>query len=163
MKFALFLLLLATSQSAHAADFQSMAPSAVGDLLAKHALKTRAYRLQDGDVHYRASTPYKEIGAAFPLPNNLAYYISGEAKKVTQLKLVLNLNAPAESIEAVSELASVAESLMRAALEDPPIKEVVTAIRGSSSGAWTAKGRRIQLRRIDWPTGKGYELQVIIE
>jgi hypothetical protein len=148
---------------AYGGDFKTMAPTAIGNLLERQGLQMRSYRLPEGDVQFSASTPYKDVDAGTPLPNNLAYYISGEEKKVTQLKLALNLNDPTLKEDALSALVTAASALLKAASDDAPIVEVADAIRKSAPGKWSVKNGTIQLSRIDWPTGRGYELQLTIK
>jgi hypothetical protein len=162
MKAKLFLLALCIVTHVCGADFHSVPPEKVGRFLESFGLKTRPYRVLEGDSVYSGSSPYLQIGSGDPLPNNLAFYISGEEKRVAELRLVLNLNSLPQKDAAIALLAAATDVLLRSALDDAPIADVGDAIRRSASGVWKAKNGSITLRRIDWRSG-GYELQLVVE
>jgi hypothetical protein len=64
--------------------------------LKRIGLGTNRYGRDDGDQLFHCLSPYKELGTvADPLglssQNNLAYYVDGDAERIHQMKLVLNV------------------------------------------------------------------------
>lgn len=74
-------------------------------------LPTRPWLAQDATFG-GCSSEYREIGTATTgIANNLAFYATGSAAKVTQLELVLNLNQPLSDNAAVQELLKASKTL----------------------------------------------------
>ncbi len=73
-----------------------------------------------GDYHrsydeWFASSPYLELGEGL-MPDNLAYYVEGEELIATRLKLVLNVNNPANPAESESQFIKVGQVLINEAM-----------------------------------------------
>jgi len=112
---------------------------------------------------YGCSSPYKELGSGFPLKNNLAYYVNGGPEKAKKLKLVLNVNNKEEATLAHHEMLKAANSLLNKAIAKDLPQTIQNAIKEGSNAIGTVYGITIELIRIDWPTGKGYELKLFME
>jgi hypothetical protein len=125
-------------------------------------LQTRGYKNKYEDV-FGCSSAYKELGAGSPLANNLAYYVDGNAQTANQLKLVLNVNQAQASKEAHAALLSSSQELAQKSLSDPLPKDVSSAITSGKAGKWTIGKADVELKREDFPTGKGYELHFLIK
>ncbi len=125
-------------------------------------LATGEWKRQYGDV-YGCSSPYKEFGSGYPLRNNMAYYVDGGRSAALKLKIILNVNNKRGKAAAHQQLLEAATLLAGAALSaelpDSTEKAVLEGLQGSAG----IGGGSIQVVRIDWPTGNGYEVRVIIE
>lgn len=154
-------LYLMTFPSLTMAGSLNLEPPKACDYLSGSGLPTRGYKNPDG-IGYHCSSPYKELGPGSP-KNNIAYYAEGDSKQVKKLKLVLNVNNRQTAKQAHSELATSAENLAKKALNAPLPDEVKKAILDGRNGTWKVGKSSLQLTRIDWPTGKGYDLKFVIE
>lgn len=144
------------------AEYVNPNPQEVCGFMSTMGMGTRGYKNPDGIGHF-CSSPYKEFGSGFPLKNNIAYYAEGDAQKIRKLKLVLNVNSKQEAKQAHTELASSAEVLLNKALNVPLPQQVREAILAGNSGKWQIGIANVSVTRIDWPTGKGYEVKLLIE
>lgn len=115
------------------------------------------------DSKYGCSSPYKELGSGFPLKNNLAYYVYGGAKKAKKLELFLNVNNREEARLAHHELLKAATSLLNKTVAEDLPQILQNAIKKGTNATATINGMTIELIRIDWSTGKGYELKLFVE
>lgn len=117
---------------------------------------------RDKDV-YGCSSPSKELSSQHPTANNLIYYVEGKADRVSRLKLVLNASWDPQEEGARGELMRAAILLTAQSLNRVlpiTIQNAIIAIRSASA---EEAGVSFEVLRLDWPTGKGYELQFIIE
>jgi hypothetical protein len=81
------------SEQKEVADWHK--PETACALLDEIGLKTNAYKNYDPDFsanEFACFSHYKEIGRGRPMPNNLAYYVTGDQHAAKELKLVLNVN-----------------------------------------------------------------------
>lgn len=116
-----------------------------------------------GDYHrvhddWFASSPYKEIGDA-PFPDNIAYYVEGDEKSVSRLKLILNVNNPQHPGESERQFRQLAQSLVDVAIAPYPLPSE------GNDFETLLKNKRITMRTIKWEGGipGGYEIQFRIE
>lgn len=125
-------------------------------------MRTGSYKQLEDD-EYACFTPYKVLGDDGPgLANNIAYYVDGNSKRAVQLKLVLNVNDRANEKSALSEFRKSAEALTAKALGAPVPAEVARALSSGKAGTWAVHATRIEVRRDDWPTGKGYSVHYVL-
>jgi hypothetical protein len=154
--------ILVCGEAVAAPALNNLKPIIACNLLQEIGLGGRGWRNDYDDV-YGCSSPYKELGSGHPLANNLAYYVEGKPRSVLQVKLVLNVNVRAQAESAQRELLKAAELLAKKVLgaELPPsVKSALTVGKNSSA---KVGGTSVQVIRIDWPTGKGYEVKFIVE
>jgi hypothetical protein len=137
-------------------------PNQACAFLEGHGLATRGWKLQYEGV-YGCSSPYKDLGAGNPLTNNLAYYVDGSAGKAEKLKLILNVNNRAEASSSQRELFKAAKTLCLKATGKELPQLVAQAISAGKKAASKVGSSSLEVIRIDWPTGKGFELKFIIE
>lgn len=123
-------------------------------------IHTRGYKDLGGQ--WGCSSPYFEMGGP-PIPNNVAYYVSGTSNQATQLKLVLNVNSRAEEASARQSFFLYANALFKKALGIKLPKKLETAIEGGKPATWSKDKAQVKLIRNDWPTGKGYSLKLMID
>ena len=123
----------------------------------------RWWEYQPGD--YNAASNYHELGESTdlePLPNNIAYYLEGTENTVIKLKLVLNVNAPRLSDSAHASFAQAGKTLYHGATGREATEALNSVLLAGKDKSGTGAGCSFVLKRIDWPTGRGYELQFII-
>lgn len=135
-------------------------------------LKTDRYWRDDGERLFHCLSPYKELGTvADPLglssKNNLAYYVDGDAERIHQMKLVLNVyhhnvKLRHEAEQAHQPLVQAAKRLTQEALHAPLSKAAERAIMAGKPWRGTVKAVTLELTREDWPTGKGYDLKFLV-
>lgn len=93
------------------------APDACVYLAENAALKTTGWK--DDGLGHGCNSPYWKLGDG-AMPNNLAYYVTGEAERATTLKLVLNVNDRANAVQDQKTLADTAATLATRAGETLP-------------------------------------------
>lgn len=109
------------------------------------------------------SSDYKEIGEGSPLPNNLAFYAEGVSETVNEVRLVVNYNQPRSSKSATRELVAASEILAKQALGLPLPKRVVEAISAGKPIIASVGSGSVEVSRMSWPTGRGYEVHVLMK
>lgn len=154
-------LILPIGSPAIAATLLSKSTDACGALL-EVGLKTTGWK-DRGNSEFSCITPYKDIGAGLPLANNLAYYAEGNAKSVQLVKLILNINQRNQAQVAHKELLSAASLLSVKATGKELPKNLKDAITRGTSISQKLGASSVQILRINWPTGRGYEVKVIFE
>ena len=124
--------------------------------LVSHGLPTGHYHRNH--VNWSASSRYLEIGG-WPLPNNAAYYISGDEFTASELKLVLNVNESEFRDEAYEKFFSIVAALIKVALPDA-LRDGKELLIGAGDPPFILRGHEIKLERIDWPRNSkgGHEL-----
>ncbi len=140
----------------------STSPSVVCSYLNDSGLRTRGWKNYYGS-EYGCSSPYRELGTGYPLANNLAFYAEGTGSEVTSTKLVLNVNNRGTAEAAKNELLKAAKLLsVKAAGGELPqsVQDAISAGEGATASVGSVS---VEVLRIDWPTGKGYEIKVILE
>lgn len=144
------------------ADLKQTEPEPVCAFLSDLDLKGREWT-DYGDGTSGCASNYKDIGSGSPIANNLAFYAMGSGSVVDQVKLVLNLNQTKSMGMSIGALGKASERLSLKALGAPlpnPIKKAIALGQPLIAVAGTGT---IEVVRDNWPTGKGYEVQVIMK
>lgn len=162
MRFVFVAFILAATAVPASAAFQSIDPSIVCGYLSNSGLATRGWKHQY-DNEFGCSSPYKEIGAGRPLANNLAYYVEGGPSEAKIVKLVLNINNKASASAAYAELVEAAQTLSPKLTGEKLPSEISSAITDGKNASVNAGGTTIRVLRIDWPTGKGHEINLFFQ
>lgn len=165
MKFSIALVSLLTVLSASCTpttDSILEKPAVACNYLSSLGLATGQWKHQY-DNEYGCSTPYRELGVGNPMKNNLAYYVEGNSSSTSQLKLVLNVNSSPEREAAHLELLSAAETLANKALGAGLPSSIKNAILAANSTEAQAEKASLKVTRVDWPSGKGYEIKFLIQ
>jgi len=124
------------------------------------------------ELGYLCVTPYKDIVSSLlytpGLPNNIALYATGSENKVNEVKLVININDSTSAHNAHLELLKDAEILFHHLyLPSKPAQylssEIKNSIINGNPGNFLVRKISIQIIKDIWPTGKGYEIQVIFK
>lgn len=126
---------------------EGWSPYAAIGFLKENGLVTSEYH-RSFDETWWASTPYLELGDEL-IPDNIAYYVEGDARVAKQLKLVLNVNNPEESSASESTFESIARTLLTEALGQEGEAAADAVFVGRKSGARAVPGRTVKLRRYD--------------
>lgn len=125
-------------------------------------LVTRGYK-HDFDDEYHCSSPYKDIGASSAgLPNNLAYYVTGTSDVADTAKLVLNYNQPSSATTATKQLIAASKMLSLKATGNDATANVLSALSAGRPAVEASGEFQHEVKRDDWPTGRGYEIHYII-
>ena len=144
------------------AELRITKPSEACKLLEKSNLATRGWKSYYGS-EYGCSSPYKELGSDFPLANNIAYYVGGTSNTVSEVKLVLNINNQSSSTAAHKELLKSANLLLQKVSGQKLTSSLSSAIKNGKPNSEKIGSTNVEIIRDDWPTGKGYEIKVIIK
>jgi hypothetical protein len=148
------------------ADLQITNPMQTCNLLIEAGLKTGSWK-NHYDQEFGCSSPYKNIGSTSSLPNSLAFYAEGNSTSATMVKLVLNINDPSTASIANKELQKITSILLPKVSGEkiiPPLMEEIL-MRAISQGENTSMRigiSTVKVVRDNWPTGKGYEIKVIV-
>ncbi|WP_330565861.1 DUF6030 family protein [Pseudomonas yamanorum] len=161
LKITVLPLLLAFSVTCFA-DLKQSSPENVCAFLSDSGLKGRKWT-DYGDGTSGCASNYKDIGGGASLANNLAYYATGSGSTVDQVKLVLNFNQPKSPGASIQALGKAAEKLASKALGAPLPASIKKAIvLGQPETAEVGTGT-VEVLRDEWPTGKGYEVHVVMK
>ncbi len=115
------------------------------------------------DDEYFCCTGYKSINSVEAVSNNIAYYVNGNRTTAAELKLVLNVNIKSKAQEAHSEFLKIAQALNVKATGKKLEDALAEAITKGTASEIKSKSYTTKIIRNDWPSGKGYDLQFIIE
>lgn len=147
------------------AELKATAPSEVCDYMKDLGLVTRGWKNHVENV-FGCLSPYKELGASSSPtdnPNNLAFYVEGDSTTVSQVKLVLNVNNRGTAKAAHEELLKAAEVLSAKATGEKLPKALKEAIKAGKKITTKVGSASVEVVLEDWPTGKGYEVKVLIK
>ena len=144
------------------AALKATTPAEACGYMADQGLSTRGWKNYH-DNEFGCSSPYHDIGPGFPLPNNLAYYAEGKQQSVALVKLVLNVNNRTEAKSGHTALVKAAEALASRVTGEKLPGEISRAILEGRKASAKLGNTTVEVLRIDWPTGKGYEVKVIFQ
>lgn len=105
-----------------------------------------------------ASTPYLELGHGL-IPDNLAYYVEGDELVATRLKLVLNVNNPADPHASEARFRQIAQRLLDRSIPGHGI------MLGADEIDRQLQHRRVRVEKNSWEGGMagGYDKRLIID
>lgn len=135
--------------------------------VAKNYLKGEGF--MTGDYHdsygeWFASSPMIELGEG-DFPDNLAYYVEGDQRVASRLKLKLHVNNPADGSATLDRFRSVAATLLKAASDPELAAQAIPRLAPLRPGAFDVGALRIALLREEF-TGAirgGYSLMLVLE
>lgn len=162
MKFVTALIFCVLVSSVAQADLLNPDPKKLCEALTGNGLATRGWKNQY-EEKFGCSSPYKDIGAGSPLPNNIAYYVEGTSGKAELARVVLNVNDKSTASTAHSELAKAAATLIERCTGQVAPADLIKAIQDGKVTNRKISKTAIRVERIVWPTGKGYEVKVIVQ
>lgn len=124
-------------------------PNYAINFLASAGLTTNDYHRSYDD--WTACSRYRDLGDDL-LPNNLAYYVEGDEFVVSQLKLMLNVNAPNSAKQAYEHFFDTVALLARSAI--PGVTNDADELSLVIDGApLLLNGYELTLEHNDWPNG----------
>ncbi|XQA66837.1 hypothetical protein ACM9XC_05705 [Xanthomonas sacchari] len=135
-------------------------PDAAIGFLAQQGLQTRPY-YRDYEDQWRAASAMVELGSGI-IPNNVAYYLTGDEFTVKELRLKLNVNQPEDRESATEVFAALRNHLLRKAL---PFACTHNHPFDIEVGRTTAYGGHIvSLKLSEWSGGikGGFDLTFVI-
>ena len=145
------------------AEIITPTPSKACALLADIGLKGRKWVDDYGDGSSGCASDYKDIGSSSTgLANNLAYYVTGAGPYVMEVKLVLNYHQPSRSSSGAAALLAASKKLSLRALGASLPGSVAALIKRGEYGSEKVGKGVVEVVREDWPTGKGYEVKVLM-
>lgn len=162
MQKILALLALSIYSLSAMAEVAQPSPEIVCQYLADSGLKGRKWVADYGDGTSGCASDYKDIGAGSPLANNLAYYVTGEGRDVQQVKLVVNYNQPKSGAAATSALVAASQKMALKALGAKLPESISSMIKAGKPGTQKLGSGEVEVARDEWPTGKGYEVHVMM-
>lgn len=128
-------------------------------LLNDLGLRTRGWKNTSG-TEWMCSSDYKELFGTPPA--TIAYYVKGTNGQAESAKLVLSVWDRSEEGSARGELAIDGDALIRGVTgEGMPVELSQPLALGKNATRGIGK-RTVTVRRTDWPTGKGYEIELLI-
>lgn len=162
MRKLLMLTIIATlfNVSTAEASLAVTAPSSACALLDDIGLAAGSWKNIYGN-EFGCSSTYKEIGTGFPLANNLAYYVDGTRDSVTEAKLVLNVNVKSKATSAHAALLDAGKKLSMGIIGVKLSQATKDAIVKGKSIKTKLDQTTVEVKRHNWPNGKGYEIHVI--
>lgn len=136
-------------------------PYAAKEFLTGVGLATGYY--QPSDNEWFASSTLVELGSGL-FPDVIAYYVEGDEFSAKRLKLILNVNNPAEPSASLNEFRRVAEILILAAVGTTP-QLGLDGLTAAKSVDVIINGRRISLKHDNYPCGAGncYSLRLTVD
>jgi len=135
----------------HVDPGKGWSPYLAMDFLTKEGLLTGDYHRSYEDEWF-AGSDYLEIGDGI-LKNNIAYYLNGNEHAITELKLVLNVNAPESPDEAESRFKKIAQVLMKAAVANEIDEAIYQHFNTAEIWDTFTQGKNIQMDRQVWQGG----------
>ncbi|WP_139231720.1 DUF6030 family protein [Azotobacter beijerinckii] len=144
------------------AELKSTTPAQVCNLMIEAGLSTGGWK-NHYDQEFGCSSPYKDIGSALPLPNNLAFYAEGNRDSVKSVKLVLNVNDRSTASSANKQLQKAAAILFQKITSEKIPQPIMNAIINGKGISQKAGISQVEVIRDNWPTGKGYEIKIVIK
>lgn len=131
---------------------EGWSPYAAKNYLTGEGLETGDYHPADAD--WFASSPMIKLGDGL-FPDNLAYYVEGDDRVAVSLKLILNVNNPADASASLDRFRAAASALLNAASERPAPVPALACLMSLAAGEFEADGIRIRLRREEFARARG--------
>lgn len=137
-------------------------PYAAKNFLSAEGLPTRDYHRSFEDEWF-AGSGYLELGGGI-IANNMAYYLNGNENAVTELKLKLNINSPAEPVEAETRFREICRILLAQALGESAAQIVMGKILALEDFNTNLAGKSVALSKEEWHGGikGGYSRGLVI-
>ena len=164
-KFFILLSIIFTFTSQANAALKNLKTSSVCSLLSEYGLQTyKDWNYYDEYIGWGCNSGYKEIGVGskYSLHNNLAFYVEGNNSVVKKVYLVLNVNNKNDAKSGHKALLEASSSLHQKVAGKHIQKSIETAIKNGHSLKTNNETYNIEVKRDNWPTGKGYEIHFII-
>lgn len=138
---------------------QGWSPYLAGNFLLSMELGTRDY-YNDGldPVKWHSNSTYFDVGEG-AMPNSIAYYIEGNERCATKLKLVANVNDLGSAQTLKVHFLKAIEQLNAKALGCSVPSEMLAAIKDEVPISVNVAGKRATFVKELWPGQRGYDLR----
>ncbi|MEI6133275.1 MAG: hypothetical protein WCQ41_10705 [Bacillota bacterium] len=147
------------------AELKSTVPSEICAYMKDLDLATSGWKGLYGNSFF-CTSQYRELSpSSSPTnnPNNLTFSVEGDSTTANQAKLVLNVNNRETAEKSHEELLKASEVLSLKATGEKLPKGLKNAIKiGKKAGAKVGFSY-VEVVKEDWPTGKGYEVKILIK
>lgn len=133
-------------------------------LIADQGIKTKTGWKTYGEGMWGCNSDMINTDSNSYLANNITYYAEGTKTRVEALKLLVNINNREQANAALRKLNDLTSLLTTKATggQKPP-QTFMNAVMIGAIGKATVGKTSLELKRIDWPSGKGYDLKVTIQ
>ncbi|WP_243439738.1 hypothetical protein [Fundidesulfovibrio soli] len=112
-------------------------------------------------------TTYQNLPSQGVIKSNVAYYANGDSSSAKQLKIILNINDTSTADHNIQTFKHYCGKLYMKLIKKPWSmefsKEFDKTTRDGIQRSWKVNEIDFILLKKIWPTGKGYELQFIVE
>lgn len=163
----IILVLTAILLSTKAYSMPNLSTQSVCSILQQQGLSaTKNWHEYEGLEMWGCNSTYKELGSGsdpYSLANNLAFYADGSRSSVTQVKLVLNVNNRNDASFGHKKLLEAASALSSKVLGKSLSENLKKAIINGKPTSEKLNSTTLEVKRDNWPTGKGYEVHFIIK
>ena len=142
---------------------EGWSPYYAKNFLIEEGLKTKSYHpINENEWH--ASTNYVELPGKEFIANNIAFYINGNETIAEELKLILNLNSPSFSKEAISKMLSSAKLLFQKAFNSKLPSAIEESLILGQPETFEVNNFVIKIEKNIWPNNRmeGYNLNFSI-
>lgn len=140
---------------------QGWSPYHAKDFLKDVGLPTGFYKKPlDGLDEWWATSSYLDLGEGV-FPNSISYYVHGDERAVTSLKLVLDVNEPEHANNALVKLAELAQLLFKKAFHEQCPKDIEASLLAGLENEVTFRTKTLTISREDWNTDKGYTIKLV--
>lgn len=140
---------------------EGWSPYKAKDYLLSEGVETRHYHPVDpvDGTEWFCCSSLIEFGEGV-FPNNIAFYLNGNERAITSLKLKLNVNAPEYASDAHAKLLSLGNVLMRKALGLELVDMLEKTIMSGVEGTIDGPDFKIEISKNIWPNhaSSGYDL-----
>lgn len=140
---------------------QGWSPYKAIEFLENEGLRTGHYK-KFFDNEWGSSSRLVEIGKGI-FPANASYYLEGNDKAVTRLKLNLNVNIKEMTEGAHEAFLGITSQLHLMALNKEISHQISNAIICGESGAEQFGPIKVSVSKKTWPSMSGYEIQFLLE
>ena len=141
---------------------QGWSPYGAKDFLEDVGLPTSFYnRAMDGLDEWWAGSSYLDLDQGL-FPNRISYYVHGNERAVTALKLILDVNEPEDANNALGKLAELAGVLFKKAFHEQCPKDIEAALLAGLENEVTFRTKTVKISREDWMTENGYTFKLVV-
>jgi hypothetical protein len=141
---------------------RSRGPDELCRLMEPHGMRTSRGWIHQINDEWGFATSQVVVSGTKPFENGVVFVGNGTRNRVGDLVLKLYVNDPETANDAQRALATFAGTLISGALGSSVPGDLTSAILAGRPGAWSLAGHKVTLERNVWPTGKGYDLRLVV-
>lgn len=143
-------------------DDDGWSPHEAAKFLADHGITTNDYHRSFDDEWFAEALSVKIVDRA--MADRISYYITGDERGVTRLRLALDASYQNDTIEADGAFYDRAHTLLGRAVGDDQADALLARVRSQERQTFEAKRKRITVEWGEWGIDKrgGYNRNVVI-